>query len=168
MVSERVQQTWQDMFNHVWGVFVTSKAPYSATYDYWKSGQWQFACWYRYPGDPTRRCGVGVFIPDEQYDAAMEGKSAYYLVQNYPAVREALYGADYRELDTEDMSRLNSFLNSLQGAHDYAARSALGCYDEQPVYASEEERRAKFTELIEVRLRELAENWGLVVPEAKV
>lgn len=63
-------------------------------------------CFYRYPDDYSRRCGVGCAIGDGEYREAIEAKRAH----------EALGMIGYGDLPGEDMH----WLDALQSLHDSA------------------------------------------------
>jgi hypothetical protein len=63
-----------------------------------------FTCEYR--GNGNSRCAVGIFIPDETYEASMEGNDARYLLDTYG------------DLLPSWMSHNYTLLQDLQWAHD--------------------------------------------------
>jgi len=64
-----------------------------------------FVCEYR--GSGNSRCAVGLFIPDDAYEAGMEGNDAQYLLETYG------------DLLPSWMSHNLNLLRDLQSAHDY-------------------------------------------------
>ena len=63
-----------------------------------------FSCEYR--GSGNSRCAVGLFIPDDVYEAGMEGNDARYLLETYGDVLPSW------------MSHNLGLLRDLQSAHD--------------------------------------------------
>lgn len=60
----KMPETLQEYFNIAWQKFVVEKALRSAS----EGGM----CYYRYPGDPSRRCAIGHAIPDELYKPSQQ------------------------------------------------------------------------------------------------
>lgn len=66
-------------------------------------------------------CAVGPFIPDTEYHPTMEGKGVRMLLDQHPAIREAILG-EYTPARNTDPRVL--LLAELQDAHDSHAEAA--------------------------------------------
>lgn len=63
-------------------------------------GEQRHSCVYR--GPEGKKCGVGLFIPDELYNRAMEGLTALKIIQEYSELELVM------PLDVAGMNRLQS------------------------------------------------------------
>jgi hypothetical protein len=97
----------------------------------------------RYRMSDGRRCALGLFIPDEQYDPEMEGYVAFDLFEHYPEV-------------LADLLPLKELLSELQVQHDQAAFNE----DDSHTAASHK----AFRETLQRRLETLAAKQQLSIP----
>ncbi len=94
--------TKQEIFNKVWDHFITKKNP--------QSGGADSACFYRFDRTPEcpRRCAIGLFIPDAEYNELMEHSTGAFVAERSKTF-SALWDRHGK-----------AFWDSLQRAHDYA------------------------------------------------
>lgn len=102
-VSGDIPLTEQEIFDKVWNHFVVKKKPLSFV----KNGDRSVQCLYR--KNKTTKCAVGIFIPDEEYNAhPIEQDGVTEILKEYPRTAKIL------SLVSGD------FLSLLQGCHDDA------------------------------------------------
>lgn len=65
-----------------------------------------------YRADNGDRCAFGILLPDNLYTPKMEGVSAASLCEEYPAIRQHLFGIEYTP------GQDGNFVNALQHVHD--------------------------------------------------
>jgi len=92
--------TKQEIFNEVWNWFIVDKQP--------KSVSEKGACMYR--GDNGKRCAMGIFVEDGEYDPTFEGGSV-----------DILLGHNISRRLREFVGSNLSILEVLQIAHDSAS-----------------------------------------------
>ncbi len=121
--------TIQQVFDKVWDHFVVNKGTQSKI---------DSCCQYR--GPDGARCAVGVCLPDDLYDAGMEGHRIGFIQINFADVYDKVFNG----ISSEDLS-------GLQHAHDAWGVDPLT--DES------------FAEHIERHLRSYASTHNLTIPE---
>lgn len=121
--------TNQEAFNKVWDHFVTNNGKPSLDF--------RGDCLFRGPNGT--KCAVGVLIPDDIYDPAMDDPQEHstipHLLRNFPKAKELLRGIS------------GDFLKDLQFAHDSAAL-----------------QKADFGVRVRENLIMVAEAWCLTIP----
>lgn len=128
----------QAIFDKTWDWFVVQKNGPSIAYN---TKQYT-SCMYR--GEKGMRCAIGLHIPDELYMERyrfLEGKG----IHDWPEEdRQSLFGSDYNI----------HFLDYLQGCHDDSTHSG-----------NPDNYMQRFLEEIEARMRKLAANYDLTIPD---
>ena len=129
--------TEQEMFDRVWTHFVIEEKPRSAE----TSGD-LFAC--RYRSKDGSRCAVGLFILEHEYAVNIEGFSVIVILDSMPETKTLLG------------SLSNTFLDSMQAAHDGLPSGMWKCADEPMQTGAQED--------VEGRLRIIANAYHLRIP----
>ena len=101
-----------------------------------------------YRGQAGMKCALGFLIPDEKYEAYVEdfGPGALsdrgFLGEEYGSIRELTFQEELQGVFPEERNQDIEFLNALQNAHDTSTSESMGA-----------------------KLRQVAEEWSLTVPE---
>jgi hypothetical protein len=134
-----VSKFQQDTFNTVWNHFVVGcgKPSYKPRDGSNSAG---VECMYRGPNGA--KCGIGILIPDDEYNEKFEGNAV-------ESLNPSLFGLD---ADTTQGEKDFEFLMDIQAAHDFAAGDA----ELQP--------GRSFSDLMRSQLKGVAEVAGLKVP----
>ncbi len=132
--------TEQEAFDKVWAHFVTNGQPVS--YEAEGSGLRRRYLYPKYRDPEGHRCAIGALIPDDQYTEEME--------EQHPS-----YVLDQSQAHLEDPM----FVSALQAAHDVTVE----CIQLHCLEGEVERRYARYA--LRCRLRNLAEQYDLVVPE---
>lgn len=143
--------TEQEVFNKVWEHFVVQghvQSIHEANELLNTSGM----CMYK---SENSKCAIGLFIPDEEYHASLEGNQIQKVLKSCPSTKVLLGGV------SED------FLGSLQRTHDQAmctTHTTFSSVDGHPLSMSMVS--LPIPSGLEPRLRAFAKDYGLEIPEA--